>query len=336
MPSQLGLFSPQQERLPSTSLPAEPLVSPTPSPVGKKAPKTRDTSGQKWLESLPNSGPLGFFSRTFLTLSALLPTRYSETWKTSDTNAGRSCTALRVSERRTEEKDSSLWPTPDAAIFNDGQSLAAYLARKQKELSKGYNGNGGGTPLAMAAAIEGSNLWATPTNEDGECSGRRPNKPENAQPLNVQAKAEESKLWPSPNSSDAKGARRSTAKTEQWTSKDGETILDAVLSTETPSGGLWASPVARNAHGAKGAACKAEHAGQDLVSQARESELWATPRESEWKGVGPLDSKSQAYRLEKNYLDAQAQDAEQKTGALNPWWVEQLMNFPPGWTTLED
>lgn len=351
MLSQLPLFTAQQERLPSISSPAEPPVSPTPSPVVKKVRKTRDTSGQKCAESLPNSGPLGFFSRMFLTLSARLPTRYSEIFKTSDTNAGRSCTALRVSERRTGEKDSSLWPTPAASNFNDGQSVESWMLRKARELSKRYNGNGAYLSLDMATRMEEAQFWATATNEDGECSGRRPNKPENAQPLNVQVKTE-SKLRPGPNSSDSKGARRSTAKKDHWTSKDGETLLDTVLSENSTSSeeaqqtscssmessvspSLWASPVARNAHGAKGAACKAEHAGQDLVSQAREAELWATPRESEWKGVGPLDSKSQAYRLEKNYLDAQAQHAEQKTGALNPDWVEQLMGFPDGWTRVD-
>lgn len=296
MTSQLDLFTAPLASAASTSLPAEPLASHTPSPAAKKARKTRGTSGPRWEESLPSSGPLGFFSRMFLTLSARLPTKYSETLKTLVTSGGRSCTALRVSERRTGESDSSLWPTPDSAIFNDGQSLAAYLSRKQRELAKGYNGNGGGTPLAMAAAIE------------------------------------EQKLWPSPNSSDAHGARRATARKDDWTMKSGETLKDAIIQSDPA---LWASPIARNAHGAKGADCKEKHAGQDLVSQAREAELWSTPRESEWKGVGPIGSKSHEYRLEKKYLDAQAQEAEKVSGALNPDWVESLMGFPAGWTDID-
>lgn len=44
-------------------------------------------------------------------------------------------------------------PTPDANYFNDGQSVEAYLERKRRELAKGYNGNGGGTALAMAAKL---------------------------------------------------------------------------------------------------------------------------------------------------------------------------------------
>jgi hypothetical protein len=294
MTSQLKLFTPPPVREALTSSPAEPPVSPTQSPAASAGKKTRATSGQKWLESLPTSGLLGFFSRMFLTLPRLLPTRYSETSKSSATSAGRSFLALRVSERRTGESDSSLLPTPDAAIFNDGQTVEAYLARKSRELAKGYNGNGGGTPLAMAAALE------------------------------------EEKLWPSPNASDAKGARRSTAAKEHWASSEGETLLDAAREP-----GLWASPIARNAHGAKGASCKAEHGGEDLVSQAREAELWPTPRESEWKGVGPLGSKSHEYRLDRKYLDATTQEAEQKTGALNPDWVSFLMGYPDGWTRID-
>jgi DNA (cytosine-5)-methyltransferase 1 len=60
--------------------------------------------------------------------------------------------------------------------------------------------------------------------------------------------------------------------------------------------------------------------------------MWPTPRSSEWKGAGPLGSKSQAYMLEKNYLCASVQEAEQLSGQLNPTWVEWLMGFPLEWT----
>ena len=62
--------------------------------------------------------------------------------------------------------------------------------------------------------------------------------------------------------------------------------------------------------------------------------LWPTPRASEWKGVGPLGSKSHQYRLKKGYLDATVQEREQATGPLNPTWVEWLMGFPLGHTDL--
>lgn len=51
-----------------------------------------------------------------------------------------------------------LWPTPNSGNFNDGEDLESWEARRQKNLAKHNNGNGQGTPLAIAAK-----LWPTPT-----------------------------------------------------------------------------------------------------------------------------------------------------------------------------
>ena len=64
--------------------------------------------------------------------------------------------------------------------------------------------------------------------------------------------------------------------------------------------------------------------------------IWPTPRASEWKGTGPLGSKSHKYRLGKKYLDATVQEANQKTGALNADWVSILMGYSLDWTIVED
>jgi hypothetical protein len=61
-----------------------------------------------------------------------------------------------------------LWPTPDSALLNDGQTPERRAKRKARELEKGYNGNGGGEPLAYAAA-----QWPTPTGMDAASSGGR-------------------------------------------------------------------------------------------------------------------------------------------------------------------
>jgi DNA (cytosine-5)-methyltransferase 1 len=44
----------------------------------------------------------------------------------------------------------SLLPTPSAGVFNDGEDLASWEARRQENLAKGINGNGQGTPLSIA------------------------------------------------------------------------------------------------------------------------------------------------------------------------------------------
>ena len=64
--------------------------------------------------------------------------------------------------------------------------------------------------------------------------------------------------------------------------------------------------------------------------------MWGTPRASEYKGTGPLGSKSHIHAVKKGYLVGQVQEKEQITGKLNPQWVEWLMGYPVGWTDLKD
>lgn len=56
-----------------------------------------------------------------------------------------------------------LLPTPTASNPNDGESLASWEARRQRNIAKGYNGNGQGTPLSIAVR-----MLPTPRAADGE------------------------------------------------------------------------------------------------------------------------------------------------------------------------
>lgn len=47
-------------------------------------------------------------------------------------------------------REISLLPTPSAGVFNDGEDLESWEARRQANLAKGINGNGQGTPLSIA------------------------------------------------------------------------------------------------------------------------------------------------------------------------------------------
>src|SRR5687767_13136505 len=75
---------------------------------------------------------------------------FSETWPTSGmTRSGRAY------ERptwvpRIAELASSSWPTPDASVFQEGETPETWLKRREVLKANGYNGNGMGTPLAMA------------------------------------------------------------------------------------------------------------------------------------------------------------------------------------------
>jgi hypothetical protein len=57
---------------------------------------------------------------------------------------------------------------------------------------------------------------------------------------------------------------------------------------------------------------------------------WPTPRASEWKGTGPLGSRSHIYRASVGYLDATVQEREQRTGEAEPG-LDRLADGVPAW-----
>ncbi len=61
---------------------------------------------------------------------------------------------------------SAQWPTPSAAVMNDGESPETWHARAALLKQKHGNGNGAGLPLTVAAA-----QWPTPTAQDSEQAG---------------------------------------------------------------------------------------------------------------------------------------------------------------------
>jgi DNA (cytosine-5)-methyltransferase 1 len=77
---------------------------------------------------------------------SLLPTPASRDWKSCESNV-----VFDPAERRPlPEVVVNLLPTPSAGNFNDGEDLTSWEARRQKNKSKGINGNGQGTPLSIA------------------------------------------------------------------------------------------------------------------------------------------------------------------------------------------
>lgn len=75
--------------------------------------------------------------------------------------------------------------------------------------------------------------------------------------------------------------------------------------------------------------------------RGRESGLWATPSARDWKdtpgmsssGINPDGSE----RKRSDQLARQVyQHGQQRSGQLNPEWVEWLMGYPVGWTESED
>lgn len=94
-----------------------------------------------------------------------------------------------------------------------------------------------------------------------------------------------------------------------------------------------------SASGSRNTATSKAHPGVSLTDWARRDDgrgrgrqkLLPTPRASEWKGVGPIGSKSHSHRLSRGYLDAAMQEQAGETGRLSPQFVAWMMGFPPGW-----
>ena len=57
---------------------------------------------------------------------------------------------------------SPLLPTPDAGAWNDGQTVQSWATRHERERAKGYNGNGGGTPIAALIPLLASSSGDSP------------------------------------------------------------------------------------------------------------------------------------------------------------------------------
>lgn len=73
----------------------------------------------------------------------------------------------------------------------------------------------------------------------------------------------------------------------------------------------------------------------DKRGPSLQAALLPTPRASEWKGTGPIGSKSHSHRVSRGYLDATMQANTGTTGRLNPRFVESMMGFPIGHTECE-
>ncbi|MFJ6566560.1 hypothetical protein ACIQNU_04020 [Streptomyces sp. NPDC091292] len=101
-------------------------------------PRTSDTNG---------AGVHGTGGPDLRTAISLLPTPAARDWKSGESNL------MDRNSRPLNEVVVNLLPTPTASNPNDGESLESWEARRQRNLAKGINGNGQGTPLAIAVKL---------------------------------------------------------------------------------------------------------------------------------------------------------------------------------------
>jgi len=104
-------------------------------------------------------------------------------------------------------------------------------------------------------------------------------------------------------------------------------------STDETESGLWRTPDASVVTGgAANALDRKEHGHAiSLADQVNTPAMWPTPRKSDYKGSGPVGSKSHTHMEDRDYLCAVVGPTK-KSGSLNPAWVEWLMGYETGFT----
>lgn len=140
------------------------------------------------LPTLPRSGRL---SNGICTERPTLERRTNENgysfWPSATVSdaasAARHTTKTQVMHSGTSLTDAMrLWPTPDAMVAQNGENPTTWIERRERMKAKGYNGNGMGTPLVIAAA-----MWSTPTVNSAKSLAGPAQFQRNSQPLDVRA-----------------------------------------------------------------------------------------------------------------------------------------------------
>lgn len=92
---------------------------------------------------------------------------YVETWPRWGMTVDGALYPLPTLVPRTGGRGCGLWPTPDAHVSNLTEPVEKFEQRRLKLKENGINGNGAGTPLAVAVR-----MWPTIRSTDGERGGR--------------------------------------------------------------------------------------------------------------------------------------------------------------------
>jgi hypothetical protein len=247
-------------------------------PASDSAPKTQDTSGRTSAEEL-TLFDLGSVSSK--TSKDTLPSgcvTFCTTWASWVTERRLAFSARLKSARRTSEKESSSWPSPNAQVSQDGESPETWLRRKEAMKAKGYNGNGCGTPLTIAVQLHGQ-----------------------AAPASSSSIGSRQGWWGTPRATEAKLGRHYTP---GMTGKD---LTKDVMQ--------WATPQAHDAQGPKTpeqiAAMRAKGHG---VKNLNEQACWGAPtardhksgrgnEDRQYKELTPMVERQQSGKLNPRWVE---------------------------------
>ena len=200
-------------------------------------PKTRATSGRRSdASSSPRASRLSS-SKTSMPISPARSRKLGVSFSGLVTTLRQDSLQRRKSATRNFGTDFSRWPSPDAQIFNDGESQASQALRAAHLKAKGINGNGAGVTLAMVAAN-----WPTLTAADS-----RSTKATNAKAGVTLSEAVETlpTLWPATTTAMVEGGQTSRSgdrKDEVLLNGQAEALSHSLFSPQaletTPAGSM--------------------------------------------------------------------------------------------------
>lgn len=191
-----------------------------------------------------------------------------------------------------------IWPTPDAAVSNDGEEPETFFARREEVRAKGINGNGMGTPLAIAAKAFPGSARPTPTANDWKGSGPTLER-KDGQMRGDRLDYATEQLWSSPRASDGE--------------KGGPNQSFGAGGTPLPAQAVqWATPSVADTTGGR-MTRSGDRSNEPLLKGQANTLASPLPVHPTYP-VGKVSSKVRR--------------------SLNPLFVEWLMGWPPGWTLL--
>lgn len=227
--------------------------------------------------------------------SSLWPTSTARDWRSDSSQM--SDEELYGTKGRPLSRAAMNWPTPDACVMNDGESPETWFARQAQVKAKGINGNGMGLPLTMAAQI-----WSTPRATDGEKVGPNQNFGAGGIPLPAQAQQ-----WATPCARDFMPAHTEEYIAEKKSQGHGMKIL-------TDQATQWSTPSVADTTGSRKTR-SGDRSDEPLLN-------------------GQAEIVSLRSILPDLPISTVGEESSHIRRTLNPLFVEWLMGWLPGWTSL--
>jgi hypothetical protein len=158
---------------------------------------------------------------------------------------------------------------------------------------------------------------------------RKPGEGDHTPTLPDQVLTEAERLWPTPLSRDHKDTG------DLSNLKQVDTLPRVVQALDRAS--LWPTPTTQEIEHPDavimvGRRMTKDGKGSHSLGLADTAQLWPTPAASDNRDRGNLSTPAIQRRMEKGKQIGLSMMVSEKSGRLNPTWVEWLMGFPTGWT----